>query len=119
MQFLDTYALVEIAKGSKNYEKIVDYPFAICELTLAEFYSVILRDRSESEAEFWVKKYLPFVQSSDLATLLEAVKFKHKHKNQNLSFFDAFGYAHAIRNGGSFVTGDKAFEKMPQVNYIK
>ncbi len=119
VQYLDTYALVEIAKGNKNYEKVLEYPFALCELILAEFYFIMLRDTSDAEADFWLKKYLPFAEKSEFSTILEAVKFRSKNLNKNISYFDSFGYIHAIQKGGSFVTGDKAFERLPHVKYIK
>ena len=51
--------------------------------------------------------------------LIEAVKFRHEHKKQNISFFDAVGYVFSIKNGYYFVTGDKEFESLPNVEFKK
>ena len=42
--FMDTYALIEITKGNKNYEKFIDMPLSTSVLNLYELYYILLRD---------------------------------------------------------------------------
>jgi len=44
---------------------------------------------------------------------------KKENKKKNLSFFDCAGYIFARENNYKFVTGDKEFENLPNVEYIK
>ena len=119
MFFLDTYALVEIGKKNLAYESIAKSPFHLCDIILCEFFGIILREYNPELAEQWVAKLSPYASPTPFPILLEAVKFRRKNRNLNLSFFDAVGYMHAVKNNGIFVTGDKAFENMPHVKYIK
>ena len=119
MQYLDTYALMEIKNESPSYARVTNFSFLVSDMTLIEFHAVLLRDKDQSEADYWVRKFLPFVETTSLEEKLEANRFKRKNKGLNLSFYDAVGYIHSLQNHGQFVTGDKAFEKLPHVNYIK
>ena len=46
------------------------------------------------------------------------MKFRHKNKSKNLSFFDCAGYVYTIENKIRFVTGDKEFEKMEVLRWL-
>ena len=119
MNCLDTYALMEIHKGNPHYASLLDERFVISELTMAEFYAVLLREHDEKTADYWHKKLVFYARPADLDLLISAVKFRHEHKKQNISFFDAVGYEFARSNGYKFVTGDKAFKGMVGINFIK
>ncbi len=116
---LDTYALVEIAKGNSKFAEYLNSQFVICDLTLAEFYGVILREEGEKVAAYWFKKLENYSSSTDLDTLIEAIKFRQEHKKSHISFFDAVGYVFSLKNGRLFVTGDKEFENFPNVEFKK
>ena len=118
MNCLDTYALVEIAKGSPAYSELFDKDFIITDLTLAEFYWVMLRD-SYSEAETWIEKLAPYSKEVKKELLLSAMKYRSDNKKENLSFFDCTGYVFAQANKCDFVTGDKAFKNKKGVLFIK
>ena len=53
---LDTYALMEIAQQNPEFEVYLDVDFVITDITLAEFYGVILRVYDEKTAEYWFRK---------------------------------------------------------------
>ncbi len=116
---LDTYALVEIAKGNSIFAQHLQQDIIITEITLAEFYGVILREQGEKMAEQWFQKLNSYSQPVDMKTFIEAVKFRYEHKKKNISFFDAVGYIFSIRNNLNFVTGDKEFEHFKQVEFKK
>jgi predicted nucleic acid-binding protein len=116
---LDTYALVEIALNNPKFKEYTNMPFVIADTTLAEFYSVLLREEGESVADYWYKKLERYSLTVDKEILIMAIKFRNKHKKQNISFFDAVGYIFALKKGYLFVTGDKEFENLPNIEFKK
>src|SRR3989338_7101923 len=116
---LDTYALVEIANANPKFAEYLNSDFAITDLTLAEFYAVLLREEGEKVADYWFKKLERYSILVIKEILIEAIKFRHEHKKQNISFFDAVGYMFSVKNGYYFVTGDKEFESLQNVEFKK
>lgn len=120
MYYLDTYALYENGlKQSPAFDDIFNSSYMLCELILCEFYGIILRELGRDQAQKWLSKLLPLAEPTPFNVLLEAIEFRQTKKKLNLSYFDCVGYLHAISNNGIFVTGDKAFEHLPNVKYIK
>ncbi len=116
---LDTYALVEIAKGNPKYAGYLNSSFAITDLTLAEFYAVLLRGEGEKVADYWYKKLERFSSPVNKEMLIEAIKFRYEHRKQDISFFDAAGYIFSMKQGYLFLTGDKDFDSLPNVDFRK
>lgn len=116
---LDTYALAEIAEGNPKFVAYLSCEFVVTDLTLTEFFGVLLREYGEPTAQYWLRKLEPYCKKTDLPTLIEAAKFRQMNRKRNISFFDAVGYVYAVRNNCLFVTGDKEFEKVPQVEFVK
>ncbi len=116
---LDTYALMEIMNGNPKFANYLNLNFVIADITLAEFYGVVLREQGEEKADLWSNKLRSFTREVSLAILVEAVKFRHKNKDKNFSLVDAIGYIFAKQNNYLFVTGDKEFETLEGVEYIK
>jgi len=116
---LDTYALIEISNGNPKFMNYLSSDFVVTDLTLAEFYSVILREYDEKTADYWFKKLEQYAISIEKSILKEAVKFRYEHKKSNISFFDAVGYMFSIEEGYFFVTGDKEFENFKNVEFKK
>ena len=119
MNYLDTYALMELMQGNPHYQPIINEPFMVCDVTLAEFYVTVLRDHGISTAQQYIQRFLPFQEASSLEILIKGVSFRQEKKKSNISFFDAVGYQHAVHNKGIFVTGDSAFKELPSVKFIK
>jgi predicted nucleic acid-binding protein len=119
MKCLDTYALIAIAHGDPAFARYIAEDFAIPDTTLAEFYGVLLRDFPAQTAEDWLERLAPYSRPVGRGLLLEAIRFRLAHRKQNLSFFDAVGYAFAQSQKIPFVTGDKEFEGMTGVEFMK
>src|SRR3989344_2257947 len=107
---LDTYALVEIAKGNPKFVNYLNSAFVLNDLTLAEFYLVVLREDGEKVADYWFRKLERYSLQVAKEILIEAMRFRHEHRKQDVSFFDAVGYIFSIKNSYYFATGDKEFE---------
>ncbi len=116
---LDTYALMEIYLGNEKFAKYLNIEFVINDLTLAEFYGVLLKEYGEGEADLWFRKLERYSIQTNKNVLIEAIKFRYKHKKSGISFFDAVGYIFSITNNYLFVTGDKEFENFANVEFRK
>lgn|SRR3989338_7532102 len=116
---LDTYALVEIHNENPKFRHLINQEFVVPNSIMAEFYGVLLRDYNEKTEEYIFKELKTFLITEDINILTKAVKFRKEHKKKNLSFFDCVGYIFAKENKMKFVTGDKEFENLPYVEFIK
>lgn len=117
--FFDTYAVIELIEGNKSY-----VPYRGCETSLtifnlAEIYWVILNRLGRQEANEVFRKYRPAVVEVDDATLKEAIEFRKSHKKRDLSYTDCIGYIYAKRHRMKFLTGDKEFTDLPNVEFVK
>lgn len=119
MKCLDTYALIEISKGNEKFSKYSEEDFVVPDIVIAEFYGVILREYNEKTADYWFKKFENNIKSTNIYTIIKAIKFKQEHNKENLSFFDCIGYIFAKENNIKFVTGDEKFENKQNVEYVK
>ncbi len=119
MYCLDTYALVEIAEGNPKFVFLLKEDFVIPSTSLAEFYWVLLKERGKAEADRWSSILLSSTEDVPSSILIDAQGFRYEHKKQKLSFFDCAGYIFARQNNYAFVTGDKEFEGMNGVRFIK
>ena len=119
MKCFDTYPLIEIAAGNQKFVGLLNEEIIITDITLAEFYYVMLQKYDEAVADVWYKKFSQYSQNVSREVLVKAVTFRYNNKKKNLSFFDAVGYIFAKENGYLFVTGDKEFEEIEGVEFVK
>ena len=117
--FFDTYAIIELIEGNENYTKYAEQPATISVFNLAEVYWVVLNKLGQQQADLTYEEYRPAVVELDDDTLKEAVKFRRDHKKQDLSYADCIGYIYAKRHEMNFLTGDKEFEALPNVEFVK
>lgn len=119
LKYLDSYILWEINRGNPKFlHYLEEESFVVNELTLAEYYGVLLREYNEQTADYWFHKLEKYAQPVSLPLLIKAIKFRQENKKHNFSFFDAVGYIFAKENNGIFVTGDKEFRGIPGVEFI-
>ena len=117
--FFDSYAIVEIIKGNKNYEPFIRSDIITTKLNIFEVYYGLLRDVGEKEAEEFLKKYYQFIINFDENMIRESSKFKLNNRKRNLSMVDCIGYILAKKIDIKFLTGDKEFENLPNVEFVK
>lgn len=117
--FFDSYAVVSLIKGNSNYAKYVQEPVVLTIFNLAEIYWASLKEYGAGIANQVYDEYKPAVAEIDDETLKESIRFRLKNKNKNLSYADCIGYVFALRNGMIFLTGDKEFEELKEVEFVK
>lgn len=116
---LDTYALVEIHDGNPKFLYLLTDNIVITDITMAEFYGVLYNRFDKLTADYWYRKFQTSCAAVSQEILIHASMMKVDMKKQNISFIDCVGYTFAKENNCSFVTGDKEFEHMKGVEFIK
>jgi uncharacterized protein len=117
--FYDTYALIELVKKNKNYEYYSNFTLYMLGQNLIELYYQLLIAYGEETA----KKYYIVLKNNiiemDDEMIFEACRFRQKHKKKHLSYVDCLGYTCAKMKGMKFLTGDKEFKGMDNVEFVK
>lgn len=117
--FLDTYALIEIIKGNKNYQKFLEYELFTSIFNLYELYFSLLRDYNQQTAKKFFEQFKSRVLQIKDEYIFEASKFKLQNRKQKLSYADCLGYTIALSYNMKFLTGDGEFKDKKNVEFIK
>src|SRR3989338_208012 len=117
--FFDTYAIIEIIRENKNYEQYFEEEIVTSVLNLGELYYSLLKEKGENEANNWHEKLKQAALAVNAEVIRKAMKFRYDNKNKNLSFIDCVGYKMAEEKGLIFLTGDKEFKELPNVEFVK
>lgn len=117
--FFDTYAIIEILKGNSNYAKYSNEEIVITIFNLVELYWFAVKEYSSEDADKILERYRLCVVEVSNETIKDAINFKKKNKNSNLSYSDCIGYAYSSRNNLKFLTGDKEFNNIKNVEFVK
>ena len=117
--FFDTYAIIEIIKENKNYKPYSREEIITSILNLGELYYALLRDFDEKLANEWKEKLKECYLNINEGIVINAMKFKFENKNKNFSFIDCISYVLAKENNLKFLTGDKEFEDLDNVEFVK
>ena len=117
--FFDTYALVEIVRGSGAYRPFAGTPIVTHQANLYELIVQILRDHSEAQVRRVIGALHPNLLDADLDDLIQASHFKIEHARARISYVDSLGYTLAHRYGLRFLTGDELFADLPGVEYVR
>ena len=117
--FFDTYALIEIIKGNKNYQKFLESELFTSIFNLYELYFSLLRDYNQQTARKFFEQFKSNVLQIRDEHIFEASKFKLQNRKQKLSYADCLGYMIALKYNMKFLTGDKEFENKKNVEFVK
>ena len=119
MHFFDTYALVEMAKGNPNYQKFSGCPIHASLFNKMEFFYSCLLEKTEKGAIGKMKEAKINVLEIGDSDIINACNFRLKHRAKKLSYADCIGYTLAKREGLGFLTGDRQFEGLENVEFVK
>jgi len=114
----DTYALLEILNKNESYEPYIESKIIINDFIYAEFCYILFRDNI-SDAENLASMLSKKIVHARPETIKEAMKFRFENKKRNLSIPDCISYLMAEKADVKFLTGDKEFEKMDNVEFVK
>lgn len=119
MFLFDTYAIIEIIKGNKNYSCYFESRIIINSFILAELTYWLIKEYGFKVASKYVDKYERFVRDVDSDIIKLAMLFRYKYRKKKLSMVDCIGYIMAKNLGIKFLTGDKEFKDMENVEFAK
>lgn len=115
--FFDTYALIEIIRGSQNYKPYIDCGIITTIFNLAELNYNLKKEMSKETANKHTEKFSEFAVSVSIEDIKQAMDLKSL--NRNLSIPDAVGYIIAKKHSVKFLTGDAYFKDMANVEFVK
>ncbi|MFA6022789.1 MAG: PIN domain-containing protein [Candidatus Pacearchaeota archaeon] len=117
--FFDSYALIEIYSGNKNYEEYKQVKAVTSYFQVYEVYYNLRKIYSEEE----IKDFFNFLKSIcinlDFNWISKAVNLRFLHKNKDLSYADCLGYIASKELQIPFLTGDKEFKDFENVEFVK
>ena len=115
--FFDTYAFFEIIRGNSNYKKYEEANIITTIFNLAELNYGLKKEKDKKIADDITEKYSIFLVDVTLNDVKEAMNIKIK--NKQLSIPDVIGYVIALKHNAKFLTGDKEFKDMQNVEFVK
>jgi hypothetical protein len=116
--FFDTYALVEMIRGSKDYARFIDESVRTTLFNLGELHYRFLRDGIPNPG-FCYLEFRNDCIPIESRNVEEAMEFKYMHRTKKFSFIDSLGYVIARENDLLFLTGDEGFRNIPGVEFVK
>ena len=115
----DTYAIIEIIRGNPKYNGYLNSKVIITEFILAELCFNLIRELEIEKAFYYVDRYSEFVVTLDKEIIKKAMIYRYKNLKKNLSMTNCAGYFLAKELGLKFLTGDKEFENLENVELVK
>lgn len=117
--FLDTYALIEIIKENKNYDKFKETINITSLMNLYELHYFISKEFGLGKADFIIDKLKGIAVDIKIEDLKKASNFRIENIKKKFSYIDCLGYAIALNRKVKFLTGDKEFENLENVEFVK
>jgi predicted nucleic acid-binding protein len=115
----DTYAIFEILRGNPNYKEFSeDSEIIINNFIFAELGYTLYREKEKSASEI-IAKYSKYIYSVKPEWIDEAMKFRLNWKDRGVSITDCVSYIMSKHLGIKFLTGDKEFEGVENVEFVK
>lgn len=114
----DNYAIIEIIRGNKNYEKYLDKKIIINDFIFAELCYVLKRDKYPNP-EKYIKRFAEFIVHASPEVINIAMLFRFNNKKRRMSMTDCISYFMAKDLGIKFLTGDKEFKALDNVEFVK
>ena len=88
-------------------------------MNLYEVYYHLIKEGLDHEADVFFDRFEQYCVPSYPKAIKEASRFRLANTRSDLSFIDSLGYVIAQQHKIKFLTGDKAFQKMPNVMFVK
>lgn len=117
--FFDSYALIAITLGNEHYRDYAHVTALTTKLNLFEVFHGLLRDVGEQEANAFLDHYDGLIIDFDNDIIKTAATLRLMLKKRDVSMTDCVGYCLAKKWGVKFLTGDKEFEHMENVEFVK
>src|SRR3989344_930324 len=113
----DTYALIELLNKNPNYEKYSTKEIVINGFIFAEICYQLIKDNVKNLHEY-LNEIEPAIISPSPKMIIEAMKFRYENKKKKMSTTDCISYIMAKELEIKFLTGDKEFEHLENVEFV-
>ncbi len=118
--FFDTYAFYEIIQGNENYKPYEkEVSIITTKLNLMELHYGLLSLYGKEEADKYFDNFSQFCVEITDDIIKESNEFRNNNKKKKMSYIDCLGYICARRHGVLFLTGDKEFHDLDNVEFVK
>jgi uncharacterized protein len=119
IMFFDTYALIEFDKGNPTYARFSNEVIFTSALNIAELYGYYAKLFGETKAQKLIDELPAEILMISVPIAIIDAKFKLKNSKTKFSWADAIGYELAKEHKMKFVTGDREFQDLPNVEFVK
>lgn len=120
--FLDSYAIVEMARDNSRYDFVEAEDVATSTLNLLEAYYVLADAGEEALAARMLQELSPIAADLPKDLIPEIARFRLAKKGttgRRFSYADAAGYVYALDRGHEFLTGAHEFEGLEGVRFVR
>jgi uncharacterized protein len=118
--FFDSYAFFEILSRNENYaDYIKDVIIVTTKLNLLELHNGLIHSNGLEFADKKYDEYLQFSVDIDDDIIKKASHFRASFRERKLSYIDCIGYILAKTRGIPFLTGDKQFKDLANVEFVR
>lgn len=120
--FLDSYAIVEMARDNARYDFVEGEEVATSTLNLLEAYYVLADAGEEALGLGILKELTPIAADLPKDLIPEIARFRLARKGatgRRFSYADAAGYVYALDRGHEFLTGAHEFEGFERVRFVR
>lgn len=115
--FFDTYAFFEIIRGNPKYKPYTECQGITTIFNLAELNYNLKKEKDKKIADYYTDRYSAFIAEVSIDDIKNAMDLKTTYRD--LSIPDAVGYTVAKKYNVKFLTGDKDFEVMENVEFVR
>jgi predicted nucleic acid-binding protein len=118
--FFDSYAFYEVLAGNERYKPYIqDIAIVTTKMNLMELHYGLLAKYGKESADKLYDEYSRFAIEIDDSTIKDANEMRLSLKKRDLSYVDCIGYVLARKRRIPFLTGDRQFKDMDNVEFVK
>ncbi len=118
--YFDSYAIVAVLDDAEAYRRFNVAEGVTTTLNLMETqYALYKKGVKEAEIKRALDDLSPMCIGFSEGDCFEAVRFRYANRRKRLSYFDCLGYILSEKNEVPFLTGDKEFEGLENVEFVR
>ena len=117
--FFDTYAIIELLKGNPNYKPYSRAVRVVSKLNLFELYYSTSQSYGKKKARELIERWSGYAGDFGIDVIAEAAELRLRYRKRDLSMTDCIGYIISKRLRLKFLTGDRQFQDMDDVEFVK
>ena len=118
--FYDSYSVIEYINNNLKFVPYFEENSGVLTImNIMEVYYSSLLAAGIEKANIVIDKLWPLIISPSKDIIKKAMQFRIAHKKRKLSYADCLGYSIALEMQIKFLTGDKEFQNLPNVEFVK